>query len=224
MTATFLEDRIGVDIKPVMSGGARFATEIKTGRSGHEFRNRRWAEPLREYSMSYGARSMDDVLITLEFSYKTAGSWLGFRMKDWVDFKSCPPLQDIEGTNQSLGLGDGNTYYFRINKRYSATYTRRIYKPRPSTMVVFVNGSALPQTEWFVDSINGIIVFKDPPANTAVLTWGGEFDVPVRFEEDVLEVLTHFYQCGETGNIGIREVRIKEDIDVAAYDVQRAAL
>ncbi len=221
---SFLDEQIGTDIRPVMSGGARFATEIKMGRSGHEFRNRRWAEPLREFSMSFSSRSMDAVLDMLEFAYRTAGAWLGFRMKDWVDFKSCPPRQTPIATNQALGTGDGSEYYFKMNKSYGAQYTRRIYKPIASTIMVAVNGTTLAQSEWFVDDVNGVIVFKDAPANNAVLTWGGEFDVPVRFEEDILETLTHYHALGQSGNIGLREIRIQEDIDTAAYDTQRAAL
>ncbi len=220
----FLEEQLPTDIRPVMSGGARFATEIKMGRSGHEHRNRRWVEPLREYSMSFSARDLDDILTNiLSFAYKTAGAWLSFRMKDWIDYNSSAPNTPFNESNQSLGTGDGATYYFRMSKHYSPIYSRRIYKPTNDVKIA-VNGTLLAQSEWFVDSVNGVIVFKNAPVNNAILTWGGEFDTPVRFEEDILEALTFYYQKGQTGNIGLREVRIKEDIDVAAYDTQRASM
>lgn len=204
-----------------MSGGARFATEIKMGRSGHEFRNRRWAEPLREYSISFSSRTMDKVLEMLTFAYRTAGSWLGFRMKDWVDFKSCPPNQDAQATDQSLGTGDGSTFYFRMNKRYGPEYTRRIYKPVDGTILVAVNGAVQDTNDYLVDYVNGVIVFDTTPPNNAVLTWGGEFDVPVRFQDDIFEALTHYHAFGQSGNVGLREIRIKEDIDEAAYTAWR---
>ena len=222
---SFLEEQLPTDIRPAMSGGARFSTEIKMGRSGHEFRNRRWAEPLREFSVSFGARDTNRVLEILQFGYRTAGSWLGFRMKDWVDYKSCPPTDTPNGSDLSLGVGDGTTFYFPLNKTYGSQYTRRITKPIADTIIVKRNGAVMTRdVNYFVDDVNGVIVFVNPQPSGAVLTWGGEFDVPVRFEDDVIETLSFYYAKGQTGNIGLREIRIKEDIDLDDYAARRAAL
>ena len=202
----FIEERLPTDIQPVMSGGARFATDIKMARSGVEFRNRRWAEPLREYSLSFSARDMDDVLAILQFAYKTAGAFHGFRMKDWIDYKSCPPNQTFAFDDQSLGTGDGSTTVFNMNKSYGPTYSRRIFKPVDGSVVVGIDGSET--TQFTIDTTTGIITFNTAPSNGAALTWGGEFDVPVRFEEDILPMLTFYYQKGQTGTIGIKEHRI----------------
>ncbi len=220
-----LEERIPTDIRPVMSAGAMWATEIKQSRSGHEFRNKRWANPLREYSISFGPRSMDDIQNVMGFTYKTSGAWLGFRLKDWFDFKSCDPLVTHQATDLSLGTGDGSTYYFRLNKTYPGSYTRRIYKPVANTILVAIGGVVQTQgTHYFVDSVNGTVVFKDPPSNGSSLTWGGEFDVPVRFRDDIYETLSQYYASGSTGSISLKELRVREDIDTSSYDAQRAAL
>jgi uncharacterized protein (TIGR02217 family) len=226
MSGEFLNDRFFEDIRPVMSGGARFATEIKRSRSGHEFRNRRWQDPLREYSLSLGSRPMDEVLDAIDFAYKTSGSWKGFRLKDWFDYKSGFPNAVASPYDQSLGTGDGTTYYFRLNKSYGGgAYVRRITKPLEWTIRVLSDSDELERdVDYFVDDVNGTVVFKDAPTSGKVLKWGGEFDVPVRFEEDIIETLTNFYATGQTGSIALREVRIKENIDEASYTTKRAAL
>ena len=65
-------------------------------------------------------------------------------------------------------------------------------------------------TGFTVDATTGLVTFLPghvPPAG-ALITAGYQFDVPVRFDTDYLEVdLTHF-EAGEIPNIPIIEIRV----------------
>lgn len=194
-------------------GGPEYFTDIVRLRSGAEHRNTPWADPLRRYDAGLGIRGIDDLYEVHEFTAAVRGQLRSFRFKDWSDYKtSVSQLGPITHTDQNLGLGDGTTYYFRLNKRYADDYTRRIVTARHTTVKVGVDGSELPSSQWFLDDQNGTIVFLTPPPDGANLTWGGEFDTPVRFDSDYLPVSVNLFNQGTMPSVGLVEVRLTEDI------------
>lgn len=220
----FLEQRFTDTIRPGASGGPAYMTTIKRLRGGAEHRNALWANPLRSYSAVLSARNVDTLVEQLDFLADTHGMLNGFRLKDWSDYKSCDPAQAISATDQNVGTGDGVTYYFRLTKRYGSSYFRRISKPVFATIVVALDGVIIDDALWFLDATNGVIVFLTAPSNGVNITVGFEFDVPVRFASDALELVMLVYHTGNTGSIGFTEVRVRETIDTAEYDEIRAIL
>jgi uncharacterized protein (TIGR02217 family) len=63
-------------------------------------------------------------------------------------------------------------------------------------------------TGFTVDCDLGVISFDVPPAAGVSVSAGFEFDVPVRFESDVLNISAENFRAGLIGDIGLIEVRV----------------
>lgn len=209
----FKEDVLPVDVRPGSMSTPAFSTTVKQLRGGGEYRSRNWAHPLRNFEIAYGSRTKERIEAELQtFMFDVAvGSFNGFRARDWSDYTA---------TNEQLGVGDGTTYWFRFYKRY-ANYQRRIMKPDPSTVTIYVNGGVVDPDTWAIDADNGVVVFLNAPATNDIISWTGEFHVPVRFMEDTLPVNMLLHTRGVIEQIGLRELRIKEVIDTDEYDTIR---
>ncbi|MCB1406469.1 MAG: DUF2460 domain-containing protein [Rhodobacteraceae bacterium] len=192
-------------------GGPERRTEIVTLANGHEERNTPWAQARRRYDAGLGLRSLDDVERLIAFFEARQGMLHGFRWKDWADFKTCPASRSVTALDQSLGHGDGATTVFQVAKTYrsgSWDTTRIITKPVSGTVRVAVGGTELGEgVAWTVESDTGRVLFVDPPAVGAEVTVGFEFDVPVRFDTDLIQVSVASFQAGDVPKVPVVEVR-----------------
>ena len=59
---------------------------------------------------------------------------------------------------------------------------------------------------WQVGEL-GQIIFDTPPADGAIISAGFAFDVPVRFEQDSLDVGGETYAAGDVASVPLVEVR-----------------
>lgn len=191
------------------AGGPERRTEIVVTGSGAEERNSRWADSRRRYNAGFGLKSLDDIHAVLRFFEERRGRLHGFRWKDHVDFKSCAPLQAVARDDQRIGTGDGATAGFQLVKIYGSglrNYARAITKPVAGTVLVAVNG--LAETHFSLSALSGIVTFQAghiPPAG-AVITAGFEFDVPVRFDTDLLKINLAHFAAGDIPDIPIVEL------------------
>lgn len=211
---SFHEIRFPTQISRGATGGPERRTDVVVLGSGFEERNARWAHARRTYNAGYGVRSLDDLHEVISFFEERRGKLYGFRWKDHADFKSCPPEQTIASTDQVLGIGDSERDSFSLVKRYGALhapYDRPIAKPVAGSVMVAVNGVAQTEGAQFnVDPVLGLIAFREgsiPPTGASV-TAGFEFDVPVRFDTDRLEVNLAGFRHGAIPSIPIVELRI----------------
>ena len=208
----FHEVRFPTDISLGSSGGPERRTEIVELASGSEERNTPWAHSRRRYDAGVAMRSLDDISVVISFFEARRGMLFGFRWKDWSDFKSSLPSQNPAFDDQVIGTGDGQTLTFALNKIYQSglnSYARPIVKPIDGTLVVGVAG--IQQTEGASFSANystGEVTFAVAPAQGVQVTAGFEFDVPVRFDTDVIQTSISTFQAGDVPNIPIVEIRI----------------
>ena len=193
-------------------GGPERRTDVVTLNSGFEERNTPWAHSRRRYDAGISMRSLDHLHELIAFFEARRGRLFSFRWKDWSDFKSGTPSQAVEMLDQVIGLGDGVQSTFQLCKTYRSgdqEYCREVKKPVIGTIVLAVDGVEHFEDEHFVlDSQTGLVFFNDPPAETAVITAGFEFDVPVRFNTDVLEVSAAGFEAGEIPSVPIVEVKL----------------
>lgn len=135
----------------------------------------------------------------------------GFRWKDWADYKSCPASREVTALDQSLGHGDGATRDFRLLKTYRSgawSSSRQIAKPVAGSVRVALAGTEITEgLGWSVDAATGIVTFDTPPAVGAEITVGYEFDVPVRFDTDLIQVSVASFQAGDVPKVPVIEVR-----------------
>lgn len=206
----FHETRFPTDISFGARGGPKRRTIIGTSGSGFEHRNAQWADSRREYNAGYGIKTINDVHTIIEFFEERNGRLHGFRWKDKTDFKSTAPQNPVAFNNQTIGTGNGTNRTFQITKTYGTTfspYTRNIKKTVSGTVVVGVNG-VQQVSGWTVDNNTGIITFTNAPPNTQAVTAGYEFDVPVRFGTDFLEIDYSHFDAGSIPDIPIVEIRL----------------
>ena len=205
----FHEVRFPDNISRGARGGPERRTQIVELASGDEERNASWADSRRRYDVAYGIRRADDLAAVVAFFEARNGRLHGFRYKDWADYKSALPLQAITATDQQIGTGTGSLQTFQLAKRYTSgaqTWVRTIAKPVAGTVRV-----ALGMTEqllgWTVDTTTGVITFTTAPANGVIVRAGFEFDVPVRFDSDSLDVTLDFERLGSITAIPLLEIR-----------------
>jgi uncharacterized protein (TIGR02217 family) len=211
---SFHEIRFPTQISRGATGGPERRTDVVVLGSGYEERNARWAHARRSYNAGYGVRSLDDLHAVIAFFEERRGRLYGFRWKDQADWKSCPPEQAIAATDQILGTGDGARAQFSLVKRYGslhAPYERPIAKPVAGTVTVAVGGAeAIEGVVFDVDSTTGVVAFRSGfvPLAGAVVTAGFEFDVPVRFDTDRLDLNLTGFRHGAVPAVPIIEVRV----------------
>lgn len=205
----FHEVRFPDDISRGARGGPERRTQIVELASGDEERNASWANSRRRYDVAYGIRRADDLAAVVAFFEARNGRLYGFCFKDWADYKSCAPSQTPSATDQIIGTGDGTTTDFQLVKVYrsgSQSWTRTITKPLDGTVLAAIDGVE-QASGWTVDTSTGLISFTMAPASGATITAGFEFDVPVRFDTDTLDVTLDLERLGSITSIPLLEIR-----------------
>jgi uncharacterized protein (TIGR02217 family) len=84
---------------------------------------------------------------------------------------------------------------------------RPITRPVAGSLRLALDGME-QATGWVLDTTTGIVSFDTPPAVGVAITAGFAFDVPVRFDTDVLEVNLAAFEAGAIPSIPIVEVRV----------------
>jgi len=203
--------RLPSDVEEGAQGGPEFATVIQESVSGQEQRVKVWAKCRARYDIAYSVLNSEDPIgsykAVLALFYAHNGRLRPFRFKDWSDYQA---QDDI------FAVGDGSTTAFQISKLYdpslillslpgSITYRREIYL-FATTPVIRVNGILQTVGTDYTMSETGLLTFITPPPNGHLLTWSGEFDIPVRFDTDRLPVTMNVNSIANIDSISLREV------------------
>ncbi len=208
----FHEIRFPANLSFGSVGGPERRTEIVTLANGFEERNSPWADSRRRYDAGVGMRSLDDIETLISFFEARHGQLYGFRWKDWTDYKSCAPSGSVAADDQVIGEGDGARRSFQLAKTYRSggnEYTRRVSKPVAGTVAAAISGDVQVESVHFtLDPTTGLITFTDPPGIGAEVTAGCEFDVPVRFDADRIEMSLASFSTGEIPTVPVVEVRV----------------
>ena len=105
---------------------------------------------------------------------------------------------------------DGSTTTYQLIKTYGSAYTpysRDITKPVSGSVLIGVNGSEMA-SGWSVNLTTGVITFDSVLPWGHEITAGFEFDVPVRFNTDYLEIDLGGFEAGSIPDIPIVEIRL----------------
>ncbi len=191
-------------------GGPQFNTDVIVIAGGYERRNQNWSQARRRYDARTGIRSSIDAALLTAFFHARAGRARGFRLKDWAEFTSSSDgVSPPHWGDQAIGAGDGETTTYQLLKTYGDTdvsHKRLIRKPVAGTVLFAVDG--VPRdTGWSVDTTTGLVTFSEAPQTGQIITAGFEFDVPVRFDTDRLD-LTSRDENTAHGDIPLIEVRV----------------
>lgn len=223
----FHEVQFPDDIAYGSIGGPGFNTNVIVTDSGAEERIARWSDARHRYNAAYGIRTHDQLNAVKVFYYARMAVANGFRFKDWQDFTTAVNGRDAHtATDIAIGTGDASQTTFQLIKTYISsptTVSRVITKPVNGTTLIEVN--SVLQTEgsdYTINNTTGVITFDGgsiPGAGHAI-TAGFEFDVPVRFGEEVDALLALNYESfgsGSINDIPLIEIVNEEPIDDLFY-------
>jgi uncharacterized protein (TIGR02217 family) len=197
----FHEVRFPANLSFGSVGGPERRTEVVALTNGFEERNTPWAEARRRYDAGVGLRSLDDIADLIAFFEARQGQLHGFRWKDWADCKSSRPSAPVAFDDQVIGVGDGVMAGYQLLKTYASGAA--------STVRIGLQGDELQEgVHYTVDTVTGLVSFASPPAVGERVTAGFEFDVPVRFDTDRIEVSVASFQAGDVPQVPVVEVRL----------------
>ena len=203
----FSEQQFPTDISFSSSGGPSYYTDIISTQNGFEQRNINWHTSRAEYNISHSIKTQEQLDNLIIFFREHRGRAIGFRFKDWIDYKMI---------SHKFAITDGITKQFQIIKQYGSSnnpYKRIIHKPVQNSVTIYINTTKTQDirstfAQNAIDYTTGIITFAAPPPLGAQLTIDCEFDVPVRFNTDHLSASLESYGIFSWNDIKLVEIRI----------------
>lgn len=193
---SFHDVRLPIRLAFGSTGGVERRTEIVTLASGFERRSTAWAHGRRRYLIGAGVRALSDARALIAFFEARRGRLHGFRFKDFADFSAM---------DEPIGEGDGAQTEFQLIKAYG-DYARLIAKPVAETVRVYLAG--VETLAFTLDEAAGLVTFHTPPADGTAITATFEFDVPVRFDSDRIEVTLEGFDAGRLIAVPLVEIRV----------------
>jgi uncharacterized protein (TIGR02217 family) len=173
-----LADVFPFDISYNSVGSTRFATDVVMVDSGDDQRIGRWDQPLMEYDVAYGIRTMEQLLALIAFFRAMRGRLYAFCYQDNTDYTSSFPVAyearkapPITPADQVQMSGDASTYIFQLIKTYASTsqqQSRVILRPQPGTVRVAING--IEVFNFTVDDTLGVVTFTPPLSVTGTFS------------------------------------------------------
>lgn len=197
--ASFVEEQFPASISLGATGGAEFSTDIISTFSGHEQRNINWSQSRGRWNVASGIKTKADMDTFIAFFRARQGRAVGFRFKDWTDFQV---------TAGFIATADGSGNTWQLIKRYTSggvNIDREIKKSVAGTLTVYEDG--VEASGWNMDTEFGTIS-KSGVSSGVVISADFEFDVPVRFDTDMMEIVANTASLHNWGNIPLVEIRI----------------
>lgn len=196
----FLETpKFPTEISEGASGGPMFKTQVFDMNEGLEQRHTMWTRGKHRYDIGLGIRHQDDMALVRSFFIAVQGRKNSFRYRDWNDY-------ELDG--EVIGTGDGVKVLFSITKTYvtgAYSYVRDIAKPVAGLQVFVDAVLQVETTDYAINLTTGLVTFVAAPGNALVITVTGEFDMPVRFDTDIMEASHRGYESEDWGSITLVE-------------------
>ena len=177
-----------------------YDTNIIKSKNGREQRIINFSSGKNLYKLIYKFQNKNEIEKIVNIFNIVKGRANGFRFKDWFDYR-------IE--KQQIAIDDARILYLYKDYRIdNVVYRKRIYKPVENSIEIFINGEKDNSIIKFVDYDNGTIEFYD---NLLVnsgnkIEISCEFDIPVRFNSDKLNIITKNKNQYETEPIELIEI------------------
>jgi uncharacterized protein (TIGR02217 family) len=196
---SFLEIQFPTDISYGALGGPEYSTDIFTSMVGVEQRNVNWHDARLRYNLAPAIKNKQQLEEITAFFRVCRGKAVGFRFKDWSDYKI---------PKQLLTTADGQNKVFQLQKKYifgSYQVARKICKPVKDTIKIYLNGQ-LQNCD--IDYASGKFSFLNPPKLNDKIFVEGEFDVAVRFDTDRLFTTIESYNIFSHKEIPLIELKL----------------
>ena len=211
--------RLPDDVERGANGGPGFNTSVIVLTSGFERRNKNWENTRGKWNVGYGITTADQLEGVIDTFYVVNGMADGFRFKDWSGFR-IGKTNDVT-TRQLIGTTDGSTATFQTFLRYTrgaTSFDRDIKKIVAATYRLWEDDVEITEGggagEFAIDNNTGIATLGSTLAakSGTEVEIICEFDVPVRFATDELNITTSLFHLDEAvisiPAINIMEIRI----------------
>lgn len=212
----FKEVQLPKDFTLEAKGGPGFNTSVVPAASGFEQRNVNWEQTRGKYDIGFMNKNEAYTHKLVAFFRAIAqGKAYGFRVRDWSDYQA---------TAELVGVGTGSSQNLQLIKTYTAggySFTRKIRKPVTAavkdvdgnnvsnTVHIYFDGaeqsSSASPLLWSLDYTTGILTVN--ASNGVVITWTGQFDIPVRFDTDDMGVVANTPKIFSWPSIPLIELR-----------------
>ncbi len=183
-------------------GGPVRPTDILQLANGAETRNAKTRHSRRRYNAVAGLKSRAQAIELLNFYESRNGPLHAFRFRDPLD----------NSAENYIGRGTGGQRGFELIKSYGDApyiYMRRITKPIIGSVRAFIDDVETPVS---VDYQRGTLQFETPPYLGAVITASFEFDVPVRFASDSLDIVLDDFGAAQIQDIPLIEILAADEL------------
>ncbi|MDR2077628.1 MAG: DUF2460 domain-containing protein [Rickettsiales bacterium] len=195
----FYETRFPEEISIRSKTSIEFDTNIVSCKNGREQRTPN-KQPRMVYDVFIDIRAKKEIDMLIDFFRMVKGRCIGFRYKDWLDFSA---------EKQVIAKADGTAKHFQLIRGYASlsngkSRLREITKPVEGTVRVFINNGEV--NSFGVNYSKGEIILPSAPEKNSLVKASFEFDVPARFDTDILEISMHNAQSGEVKNLRIVEI------------------
>ncbi|MBA1147420.1 DUF2460 domain-containing protein [Ectothiorhodospiraceae bacterium WFHF3C12] len=175
----FVEERLDMGYDRGAVGGPEFSTDIVEFGSGHEDRNANWDDARGRWEL--GEREIDrkDLDYLQAFFRARRGRAVGFRYRDWNDYRA-----------QSEALAPDGTPTVQLIKTYASageSQVREIRKPVAATVTLQRGGATF--SAWSLDSTTGIV--------TLTSDWDAAIESLTQAAPAVVTITGHGRQTGD---------------------------
>jgi uncharacterized protein (TIGR02217 family) len=181
------------------TGGPVYSTDLVQRSSGLEQRNANWRQPRCQWDVGSQHRTQAEVDELVQFFHAVAkGMENVWRFRDFTD----------DAFDNPIGTGDGTTTTFQLVKVYTygaQSSTRLIVKPIAGSLHLYVAGVA--REDYTPDFTTGLMTFATPPGAGDVVSASGNFEVPTRFNQNVLPITRVALHAYAVERVELVEVR-----------------
>lgn len=177
----FVNEVFPFDISFNSIGATRFMTDVAIVDSGHDQRSSRWTQPLMEFDVAYGVRTLEHLHGLIAFFRAMKGRKNAFLYRDHMDYASTMAVKEesrrappITFGDQKIGVANHVKYEFQLTKTYgtpgaiATPQVRPIYKPQAGTVKIGVDYQEV--FNFTVDPQTGIVTFVSNLVKTGLNT------------------------------------------------------
>lgn len=213
----FLENpRFPDNIAYGASSESLFNTDFVINQSGFSQVNINWDIPLFRADVSHGVKTIEDITKLKKFFYQVKGRAIGFRFKDWLDFRV---IKEESAVNDGEPLTSNVLKLCKVYVLDGATPSyRRITKPVNSALYpentvlpfkLYRNSILVNSYDYTIDYTTGIVTLDNDFTyqSNDVFTFECEFDIPVRFTTDSFKANIESFNSYSWGSITVQEMR-----------------
>lgn len=218
----FYEHRLPLEMTRQLSGGKGFRTLVNESDSGLEVRIRKFSRIRAQFNLRSRLMRVRENNPVLRTDIETIealhvvqeGKTHGFRWQHNNDHLIGDP-DDPTNDNQFLADGDDALTQIQVFRRYTygvINYDRPIHKLEDMEYHVLIDNVELTEGggagEYAIDIDTGVITLVTALAMGEELQFAGKFDLPVRFNVDLLDIDHELAALGEVPDIPIIELKL----------------